>query len=141
MIYITQFCNLNNHPLYLIFKWMQEILYSWFVLLQCAVLLEKYDKTNNYWEEGKLPTHGEYARLDDPIFRTCIECKKVFASSSSMRYHQRVVHSGEKPYKCNMCEKVFNRNDTLQTHIASHSDLKPFMCSVCGKQFGRRHVR
>ena len=66
---------------------------------------------------------------------------QVFASSSSMRYHQRVVHSGEKPFKCNMCDKVFNRNDTLQTHIASHSDLKPFMCSVCGKQFGRRHVR
>ena len=45
----------------------------------------------------------------------------------------RVVHSGDKPFKCDMCEKAFNRKDTLESHLSSHSDLKPFMCSVCGQ--------
>jgi len=106
-----------------------------------ALLLEKYDKTFNYWEAASKSNGPEYGKMDDAVFRTCCECRKVFSTSSAMRYHQRVVHSGDKPFKCDLCEKAFNRKDTLESHLASHSDLKPFMCSVCGKQFGRRHIR
>jgi len=106
-----------------------------------GVLLEKYEKTFNYWENTPKISTAEYGKLDDPVFRTCCECRKVFSTGSAMRYHQRVVHSGDKPFKCDMCEKAFNRKDTLESHLSSHSDLKPFMCSVCGKQFGRRHIR
>jgi len=106
-----------------------------------ALLVEKYEKTGGYWQTGSKQQLRDLAKMDDPVFRTCGECRKIFSTSSAMRYHHRVVHSGERPYKCDFCEKSYNRKDTLDSHLATHSDLKEYICSVCGKQFGRRHIR
>ena len=46
-------------------------------------------------------------------------------------------HSGDKPYKCEVCPKQFNHKTDLRRHMCLHTGEKPFACEVCGKGFIR----
>lgn len=59
-------------------------------------------------------------------FSTCPICFKTFTSRSNMDRHFR-LHTGQRPYDCNMCQRSFTRKDHLSTHMAKHL----FMCSLC----------
>ena len=46
-----------------------------------------------------------------------------------------VMHSDERPHKCDLCGKTFARRDSLKLHGYSHKTEKPFICTYCGKAF------
>ena len=53
----------------------------------------------------------------------------------SVMYHQKyhsVVHTGETPFKCCICQKTFNRLWNMKRHKALHDNLKPLECEFCG---------
>uniref|UniRef100_A0A8C2JYD7 FEZ family zinc finger 1 n=1 Tax=Cyprinus carpio TaxID=7962 RepID=A0A8C2JYD7_CYPCA len=51
--------------------------------------------------------------------------------------NHKLTHSGEKQFKCNICNKAFHQVYNLTLHMLTHNDKKPFTCPTCGKGFCR----
>ena len=45
------------------------------------------------------------------------------------------VHTDEKPFMCNICNKSYREKSYLVVHIRTHTGAKPFECDKCGKCF------
>ncbi|XP_052132840.1 zinc finger protein 436-like, partial [Frankliniella occidentalis] len=102
-------------------------------------------------DEDAHPAHEEDGHGDhhesDPGFENskvkkrhanckCDVCGKTLSGSNSLKRHL-MVHSGERPYPCNVCPKTFRRKHHLDAHVVSlHSGKKTYQCDK-----SRRSVR
>ena len=41
------------------------------------------------------------------------------------------VFAGDKPHKCDFCDKCFSRKDNLAMHMRCHTSVKPHKCHLC----------
>jgi uncharacterized Zn-finger protein len=85
-----------------------------------------------------------FVRKRDPLKQKtvkqfkCSLCSKRFAKKSHLNSHIRTVHSEERPYHCNECNKTFKRADCLHRHSSVHTSIKLFTCKMCKKTFSRK---
>ena len=60
----------------------------------------------------------------------CQVCDKKFALKFTLVRHQ-VTHTGEKSFACQICDKKFAQKSTLVQHQATLTNIRSFKCSIC----------
>lgn len=73
----------------------------------------------------------------------CKYCKQFFSSYSLVKKHT-LIHTGETPYNCIQCVKVFLYKANLDYHMKKHNN-KHHKCNICGKKIKyngnlKRHI-
>ncbi|KAG5675448.1 hypothetical protein PVAND_005352 [Polypedilum vanderplanki] len=63
----------------------------------------------------------------------CKVCKKMYRKGSLARHE--IIHTGNKPHKCDQCPMAFYQKSDLQRHLTIHSDNFDFECELCDKKF------
>jgi KRAB domain-containing zinc finger protein len=101
-----------------------------------------FEDTDTYSEKPFFvqPIHisGNLLKNFDDVPLTCRYCGKAFTATSTLEIHERFcVREKPPPFKCIMCDKVFERKCNFTRHKCSLVEERPHKCKHCEKTFVR----
>ncbi|XP_045204445.2 zinc finger protein 729-like [Mercenaria mercenaria] len=69
----------------------------------------------------------------------CETCNKAFSTENVLKAHiefqHSSLHSKNKSFICQVCNKEFNKRYRYLLHIEMHQGIKRYVCDICGKAF------
>jgi KRAB domain-containing zinc finger protein len=68
----------------------------------------------------------------------CGSCDYSTNSISRLRRHQNGKHLQLKPFRCEVCSRMFGRKSHLINHSFIHTGEKPFKCHLCDYRCSRK---
>ncbi|VVC97426.1 unnamed protein product [Leptidea sinapis] len=96
---------------------------------QCSMCMRRF--TNKLSLLRHIKKHEETSQVKF----LCDTCKREFQHQAHLDNHILKVHTGDKGYNCNFCEKKFRTLKALNVHEDGHKIEKKYQCHMCNKSF------
>ena len=102
----------------------------------------------NVWNPCQCDCDHFGSSINGVFFLTCPHIHHTFSKEEDLNYHLKeynatwllVIHTGEKPFKYEQCDKMFKQKGKLTAHLRIHSGENPFKCVHYGKDFTNNYA-
>lgn len=95
-------------------------------------------QASEYYNQDSQPkssaSREKRQRVKTGMIYECDVCEKKFQYESSLQIHKR-FHSGEKLSQCNECGKRFATQYALKRHSRTHEQTQASVCETCNASF------
>ncbi|XP_063836766.1 zinc finger protein 555-like [Ostrinia nubilalis] len=97
---------------------------------------------SGFVSKQRLRIHGYHMHSRRTKQYPCEVCQKQFPSQQKRKIHVETVHENVKKYKCNRCPERFNEYFRRHKHMVLVHGVAPleYKCNICEKSFERPYA-